>query len=83
MAAGAPARRASRMDRLPQIHRPATMRIDPRRCRRSGLCRVIAPGLRDGTSVPIDPDALEAMTACPSGALAWDEPPTGDDRREP
>jgi ferredoxin len=59
------------------------MRIDPRRCRESGLCRLIAPGLHEGSSAPAGPDTLEAMAACPSGAVAWDEPPAGDERRGP
>jgi ferredoxin len=83
MVRGAYARQAGRMDRSTRIHRPAAMRIDPRRCRRSGLCRLIAPGLAEGTSVPMGPDTLEAMAACPSGALAWVEPPAGEERRDP
>jgi ferredoxin len=83
MAAGATERHDGCMDRAPRILRPATMRIDRRRCRRSGLCDLVAPGLRDGTAVRADPDTLEAMAACPSGALAWDEPPAADERRGP
>lgn len=83
MATARPARQADGMDRSTEIHRPAAMRIDPRRCRRSGLCRLIAPGLRDATRIPVDADALEAMAACPSGALAWDEPTPDEERRGP
>lgn len=60
--------------------RPTAMRIDPSRCQRGELCHLLAPEIGDGRDVPVTPDTLLAMAACPTGALSWREPESaGDD----
>ncbi len=69
------------------LRRPTRMRIDPETCQHGGLCRLLAPDLVRGGSVPVTPATLAAMAECPSGALRWCEPhdagtsPTGIDGR--
>jgi len=50
------------------------MRIEGARCLRCGLCELIAPIIREGLArIPIGSDTLEAMAACPTGAIVWCE----------
>jgi ferredoxin len=49
------------------------MRIDRLLCQRGDLCRLLAPEVGDGRHVPVTPDTLAAMAACPTGALGWRE----------
>lgn len=80
MATPMPARDAGGMSAPRPIRRPHEMRIDPLRCQRGDLCRLLAPEVGDGRHVPVTPDTLAAMAACPTGALGWreEDPPRGD-----
>jgi len=52
--------------------RPDFMHIDPVRCIGCGLCEDIAPGMWDNLQqVPVTGRTLEAMSACPTGAIRW------------
>lgn len=62
--------------------RPTAMRIDPDRCTHGGGCRLLAPEIEDAERIPLTPATLDAMAACPSGALGWaDDAPAGADER--
>lgn len=56
--------------------RPRAMRIDRTRCLNGGACRIVAPEIDDTERIAITSATLDAMAACPSGALTWVE----DDR---
>ncbi len=54
--------------------RPLGMFIDRQRCIECGLCDVFAPGTFERTDlIPINEATLEAMAACPTGAILWHE----------
>lgn len=55
--------------------RPDAMRIDEAACIHCELCFEIAPVFRDGANrVPVTDETLDAMAACPTGAIRWCEP---------
>lgn len=57
------------------------MYIDRQRCIECGLCDVFAPGMFDRSElIPITETTLEAMGACPVGAILWAE--EGDARHD-
>jgi ferredoxin len=50
------------------------MRVDFARCVRCELCDALLPGVLVGPErIPASPAALEAMAACPIGAIVWCE----------
>lgn len=50
------------------------MRVDPVACVRCELCDALLPGVLVGPKrIPVSPPALEAMAACPTGAIVWCE----------
>jgi len=54
--------------------RPTAMRVDPEACIECGICEEIAPGIGAAPEhVPVTRQTLEAMAACPTGALRWSE----------
>jgi uncharacterized protein (DUF2249 family)/ferredoxin len=54
--------------------RPKAMYVDKTRCIECGLCLEITPGILDGPVLfGIDDASLEAMAACPTGAIRWSE----------
>lgn len=56
------------------MFRPNAMCIDKARCVHCELCYLIAPVIRDDPNhIPITSDTLEAMAACPGGAIVWCE----------
>jgi len=60
------------------LHRPTAMYVDKGRCIECGVCLEIKPGLLDGpTLFGIDDESLEAMAACPTGAIRWSEGESG------
>lgn len=62
---------------LPKDHgllRPEAMWVDPDACIECGICEEIAPGIRDEAPlIAVTPSSLEAMSACPTGAIRWSE----------
>jgi len=56
--------------------RPDAMRLEQARCIHCDLCVVIAPVIIvDPARIPVTDATLEAMAACPTGAIVWcDEP---------
>ena len=74
MVAARRARHAAVMDGpLPRRDRPVLMRIDPARCLHGGACRLLAPEIVDPERIEVTAATLDAMAACPSGALTWRE----------
>jgi ferredoxin len=56
------------------LRRPTAMRIDAVHCVRCGHCDALLPGvLTSPERIPVSPTALEAMAACPTGAIVWCE----------
>lgn len=56
------------------LQRPTEMRVDPAACVRCELCDALLPGVLAGPErIPVSPAALEAMAACPTGAIVWCE----------
>jgi ferredoxin len=54
--------------------RPNTIRIDKVRCIHCELCYLIAPIIHGNPDyIPVTSDTLEAMAACPTGAIIWRE----------
>lgn len=54
--------------------RPESLRIEEVRCIRCELCFEIAPVIRqDSEYIPVTTATLEAMAACPTGAIVWRE----------
>jgi len=52
--------------------RPDAMWIDAEACIECGLCEELAPGIRaEATSVAVTARTLDAMSACPTGAIRW------------
>jgi ferredoxin len=50
------------------------MHVDPEVCIECGICEEVAPGIRETPGrVPVTRQTLEAMAACPTGALRWSE----------
>ncbi len=50
------------------------MRVDLARCVRCELCDALLPGVLAGPErIPVSAAALEAMAACPTGAIVWCE----------
>ena len=50
------------------------MHIDRGRCAGTGLCELLAPSVAtDPDDIPVTRESLEAMAACPTGALSWSE----------
>ncbi len=50
------------------------MRVDPGACIECGICEEIAPGVKQRPElIEVDRHALEAMAACPTGAIRWAE----------
>ncbi len=56
------------------LHRPTAMRVDEDACVRCELCDALLPGVLLGPErIPVSWVALEAMAACPTGAIVWCE----------
>ena len=56
------------------MFRPTAMRIDRARCIHCELCYAVAPIIRNTPErIPITSETLEAMAACPVGAIVWRE----------
>jgi ferredoxin len=56
--------------------RPQTMHLEQELCIDCGLCYLIAPEIGDDPQrISVSGSTLEAMAACPTGAIVWDEPP--------
>lgn len=54
------------------LRRPTAMRIEASTCIHCDLCGVLLPAfLSDPERIPVSAAALEAMDACPTGALVW------------
>jgi ferredoxin len=54
--------------------RPAFMRVDARRCTGCGLCAELSSAIAARPArIPVTNAALEAMSACPTGAIVWRE----------
>jgi len=54
--------------------RPETMMLEEVRCIHCELCYDIAPVIRGNEArIPVTSDTLEAMAACPTGAIVWRE----------
>lgn len=54
------------------IRRPEAMWIDMQTCICCGVCDELVPGiLEDARHVPVTEGTLEAMAACPVGAIRW------------
>lgn len=52
--------------------RPKLMWIDPARCVHCGLCEEFMPEIGTYvTGLPVTGQSLEAMSACPAGAIRW------------
>lgn len=50
------------------------MRLEPSACIACELCETLAPDeLRDPEHIPLSAAALDAMAACPTGAIRWKE----------
>lgn len=60
------------------------MRVDRARCIDCGLCYSIAPIICENPNrIPVTGDTLEAMAACPGGAIVWCEDPSAPPERNP
>lgn len=60
------------LERRPPLHRPPAMRVDAAACLRCDLCDTVLPGaLAHPERIATSPAALEAMAACPTGAIVW------------
>lgn len=57
----------------PPLDRPTRMRIDAARCQQGRLCQLLAPEIERDRPIAVTSATLEAMAACPTGALGWDE----------
>jgi ferredoxin len=56
--------------------RPDAMRIEFARCIHCELCFDIAPVIRDAPErIGVSAATLDAMAACPTGAIVWCEEP--------
>ena len=55
--------------------RPDFVRVEAARCLYCSLCELFVPGISAAAPVPVSREALEAMAACPSGAIVWCEAP--------
>lgn len=54
------------------FRRPLGMRIDDGVCIHCGACDDIAPGMRERAArITVTSASLEAMAACPVGAILW------------
>lgn len=63
-----------------RIARPVAMTIDEGACIDCGACDELAPGIRGREGpVPVGEATLEAMAACPVGAIVWMEGETPDE----
>jgi len=59
--------------------RPEFMHVDPVDCIECGLCEQLAPGMWENPDqVPVTGRTLEAMSACPTGAIRWLEKEEGN-----
>lgn len=48
------------------------MWVDPQTCIECGICEEVAPGIRtQPLRVAVTSENLEAMSACPTGAIRW------------
>ncbi len=58
--------------------RPTEMTRDAEACLDCGMCEEIAVGTRwDAVGVPVTAFTLDAMAACPVGAIVWREGDSG------
>ena len=58
----------------PALKRPVAMHIDLEVCIDCGACDDLAPGIRDRSErIAVSSGTLEAMAACPVGAILWSE----------
>jgi ferredoxin len=56
----------------PRLRRPVAMTLDPGACIACGMCGDLVPGLPERSGpIAITPATLEAMAACPVGAIHW------------
>ncbi len=54
------------------LRRPAAMRVDLDSCIGCGDCDDLAAGVRERPQpIAVTPASLEAMAACPVGAIVW------------
>lgn len=54
------------------LERPVAMRIDLETCIDCGACDDLMPGGRERPDrIAVSPATLEAMAACPIGAIVW------------
>ncbi len=52
--------------------RPEFMWLDPLSCVQCGLCEQFVPDIsRHGQRLPVTGQSLDAMAACPVGAIRW------------
>ncbi len=52
--------------------RPSLVYVDEARCIRCEVCEEYAPGMLDAERpIPAEETALDAMAACPTGAIRW------------
>lgn len=63
--------------------RPRFMHIDRVHCTYCELCYATAPVIRrDTEKIPMTYETLEAMAACPTGAIVWCEDATNQRERK-
>ena len=56
------------------LKRPSHVYVDLERCIGCEVCEEVSPGTLAAASrgpVPADENALDAMAACPTGAICW------------
>lgn len=59
---------------MPHPIRPDSMRIDEPRCITCELCFLLAPVIGSQPErIPVTRDTLDAMAACPTGAIVWND----------
>ncbi len=57
---------------MTRTSRPHSVYVDPGRCIRCDACEEVYPGLlAEERPVPVDEQVLDAMAACPTGAIRW------------
>lgn len=60
------------MNRYGEPLRPPAMWVDALVCIECGICEELSPGIRASENrIEATPGSLEAMAACPTGAIRW------------